>query len=277
MAGDWIKMRGNLWDDPRVSALVDATDTSEAMVIGGLYWLWATADQHTEDGIMPGLSLRQIDRKTGIKGFGEALVAIGWVAEHAEGVRIVNFEDHNGASAKKRAVTAKRVAGHRTSGNADSSPSSHPANADVTLPALQPAHAGVTGALAREREEIEEEKRNTEIPSDAYASGAEAPAVQTRPAVTVRDQVFAVGIALLTAAGITDKNARSFLAAQCKAHQDEGRVLAALQECARDGPIQPIPWLVAKLGAGKARAVSKHSGFAEKDYREGIEEDGTFS
>ena len=92
MAGDWIKMRGNLWDDPRVSALVDATDSSEAAVVGGLYWLWATADQHTEDGTMPGLTVRQIDRKTGLPGFGQALVSIGWLADHPEGVRIVNFD-----------------------------------------------------------------------------------------------------------------------------------------------------------------------------------------
>ena len=89
MAGDWIKMRGNLWDDPRIARLVDLTDSSEACVIGACYWLWATADQHTEDGIMPGLSLRQVDRKTGIKGFGDALLNVGWIADHPEGIRVV--------------------------------------------------------------------------------------------------------------------------------------------------------------------------------------------
>lgn len=162
MAGDWIKMRGNLWDDPRVARLCDMTDESEAAVIGGLYWLWATADQHTEDGIMPGLSLRQIDRKTGVKGLGDALVAIGWLEDNPDGVRIINFEEHNGTSAKKRAVTAKRVANHR-SGNADSANDTQAGNAAVTQPALQDEHGGVTGALAREREEkeIEEEKRES--------------------------------------------------------------------------------------------------------------------
>lgn len=145
MAGDWIKMRGNLWDDPRVSKLCDMTDRGEAEVIGALYWLWATADQHTENGIMPGLTLRQIDRKTGVQGFGAALLAIGWLADHPEGVRIVKFEEHNGSSAKKRAITAKRVAVHRSS------------NADVTHGALQDEHGSVTGALAREREREREE------------------------------------------------------------------------------------------------------------------------
>ena len=118
MAGDWIKMRGNLWDDPRVGRIADMTDTSEAAVIGGLYWLWASADQHTENGVMPGLSLRRIDSKTGIKGFGEALVAIGWLADHEDGVLIIKFEEHNGYSAKKRCQTAKRVAAFKA-GNAD--------------------------------------------------------------------------------------------------------------------------------------------------------------
>jgi hypothetical protein len=113
MAGDWIKMRGNLWDDPRVTNLCDITESMEASVIGGLYWLWATADQHSEDGVMPGLTLRSIERKTGINGFGSALVSIGWLADHPEGVRLVRFDEHNGESAKKRCVDAKRKANVR--------------------------------------------------------------------------------------------------------------------------------------------------------------------
>lgn len=121
MAGDWIKMRSNLWDDPRVARLCDLTDQGEAAVIGGLYWLWAAADQHTETGVMTGLSLRQIDRKTGIQGFGQALCDIGWIAECEDGICIVNFEEHNGASAKRRTLEAKRKADARkaSASNAD--------------------------------------------------------------------------------------------------------------------------------------------------------------
>lgn len=114
MAMDWIKMRCNLWDDPRVGGLVEATDTNEATVIGGLYWLWSTADQHTADGAMPNVSLKHIDRKTGIPGFGAALVAIGWViVGDAGGLSVARFDEHNGSSGKQRAMTAKRVAAHR--------------------------------------------------------------------------------------------------------------------------------------------------------------------
>jgi hypothetical protein len=148
VAGDWIKMRGNLWDDPRVGRLCDLTESTEASVVGGLYWLWATADQHTEDGIMPGLSLRQIDRKTGIKGFGDALVSIGWLSDHPEGVRIIKFEEHNGASAKKRCQTAKRVAAFKA------------ANGDETQGGDEGNASSVSDALPRGREE--EEKRREE-------------------------------------------------------------------------------------------------------------------
>jgi len=148
MAGDWIKMRGNLWDDPRVAAICDATEQSEAAVVGALYWLWATADQHTEDGCMPGLTLRQIDRKTGVQGFAAALVQIGWLADDPQGVVIRNFEEHNGASAKKRCQTAKRVASHRSD------------NADVTQQALQDEPVDVTDALAREEKRREEKNKD---------------------------------------------------------------------------------------------------------------------
>ncbi len=108
MAGDWIKMRGNLWDDPRIAKLCDITGQGEAAIVGALYWLWASADQHTENGVMLGLSLRQIDRKTGINGFGDALIVIGWIADHPEGVRIVRFDEHNGTSAKRRCSESRR-------------------------------------------------------------------------------------------------------------------------------------------------------------------------
>lgn len=114
MAGDWIKMRNNLWDDPRVSACCDATEQSEATVIGGLYWLWSSADEHTVDGHLPGLSVSGIDRKTGIKGFGQALLACGWIADTEGGITILNFSEHNGASAKRRSADAQRKSNSRS-------------------------------------------------------------------------------------------------------------------------------------------------------------------
>ena len=122
MAGDWIKMRSNLWDDPRVARIVELTGHSEAEVVGGLYWLWATADQHSTDGVLVGMTLQTIQRKTGLPGNGEldrisfpaALVEVDWIVVEPGGLRIPRFADHNGASAKRRATEAVRKAQSRS-------------------------------------------------------------------------------------------------------------------------------------------------------------------
>jgi hypothetical protein len=103
-----------------------------------------------------------------------------------------------------------------------------------------------------------------EIPSEAIASGAEAPAA--------RDVVFALGVSLLTAAGVKESNGRSFLAMQCKTHGDKA-VAAALEACAIARPVQPVPWIQEHLKP-KASRTGKHTGFELKNYREGVTEDG---
>jgi len=169
MAGEWIKMRTNLWDDPRVSQLCDLTDQCEAAVIGGLYWIWATADEHSSDGVLAGMTVRAIDRKAGIQGFGNALVTIGWLIDNGDSVTVVRFDEHNGASAKQRAQTAKRVANHK-------------GNAKVTQQALAKAADGVTEALPKEdkrREENEQDKTTTD--ASAPVGGGDLPAGPTDP------------------------------------------------------------------------------------------------
>lgn len=160
MAGEWIKMRTNLWDDTRVSNLCDLTGNQEATVIGALYWLWTTADEHTEDGFMPGLSIGAIDRKTGVKGIGEALISIGWISNEEGGIMIERFTEHNGKSAKTRAQGAKRAADHRS-------------NAPSVTEALHERDDGVTGALPREEKRREE--KNKPLPtSDEVGASSDA-------------------------------------------------------------------------------------------------------
>ena len=161
MAGDWIKMRDNLWNDPRVLRICDLTGSQEAVVIGALYWLWTAADQHTEDGNLLHLSAATINRKTGLKGFCEALCEVDWLAVQGQGVQIVRFTEHNGASAKKRSLTAKRVGTHRNR-NADSVSAS---NADSVTEALQLSYSSVSGALAREEKRREEQKQRPPTPN----------------------------------------------------------------------------------------------------------------
>jgi hypothetical protein len=220
MAGDWIKMRSNLWDDPRVAKLCDILDCGEAQIVGALYWLWATADQHTESGLLPGLSLRQIDRKTGVAGFAQALCDVGWLTDDKDGVRISRFEEHNGSSAKKRAVTAKRVANFR--GNNDVTPPALPNEDDGVTGAL-PEGDVTQGALAREREEKSSVSKDT---------GAEAP-----------DPIFGDGLAYLVRCGVPERGARSFLGKMRKELRDDLVAVELLVKAQQDEVSEPVPWL----------------------------------
>lgn len=264
MAGDWIKMRTNLWDDPRIARLCDLTDQGEAAVIGGLYWLWAMADEHTEDGLLPGMTCKAIDRKTGVSGLGAALCAVGWLEDSAEGVRILGFEEHNGASAKKRATTAKRVASHR--GNADVTPEEESGNAHVTLPALQNEHASVTPALAREEKRREESNTSSSLRSD---EGAKPRASKRCPAD------FQV-----------TKELREWAEAECPG-VDLMRETASFRDYTfakaySDWPATWRNWIRRSFGhTAQARASprkpSKHTGFEQMDYTAGVNADGTLA
>ncbi|MRV72544.1 hypothetical protein GJ700_12575 [Duganella sp. FT92W] len=153
MAGEWIKVRTNLWNDPRISQLCDLTEVTKPAVIGALYWLWASADEHTQDGYMPGLSVKAIDRETGIAGFGAALVSIDWILDTPGGITLIRFEEHNGASAKSRAQTARRVANHKSGGKVTLD--SDDGNAPSVTEALPERYPAVSTALPREEKNKE--------------------------------------------------------------------------------------------------------------------------
>lgn len=237
MAGDWIKMRGNLWDDPRVAKIVDLTDSSEAAVVGALYWLWATADQHTEDGTMPGLTLKSIDRKTGVQGFAQALCDIGWLADHPEGVRIIDFEKHNGSSAKKRCQTAKRVANH-TAANAQKGKTDEATNAD-----------SVSAALAREREE--KEKRDSVTDVTATDGGADQ-------AELTKAELWTAGKSLLAEQGMPKAQCGSFVGKLVKDYTDTV-VIEAVRVAVVTRPADAASYLLATCqhNAGKRQAPNR--------------------
>lgn len=113
MAGDWIKMRVDLADDPAVISIGAAVNIGEDLVVGKLHRVWAWADKHTENGSIPGVSKSWIDKLTGVIGFADAMESAGWLAADSDSIRFPNFDRHNGKSAKKRASNAKRQECHR--------------------------------------------------------------------------------------------------------------------------------------------------------------------
>lgn len=108
MAGDWIKMRVDLSDDPAVIAISAKIGVDEDSVVGKLHRLWSWADRHTINGSTDGIRSVWIDRYVSCKGFAEALIDAGWLTETESGIAFPGFEKHNGESAKKRADAQAR-------------------------------------------------------------------------------------------------------------------------------------------------------------------------
>lgn len=145
MAGDWIKMRTDLRDDPAVISVAAAIGVEEDLVVGKLHRLWSWVDRHTTDGNAHGVTENWIDRYLGVAGFAHELVNVGWLDVFQDRIVIPHFDRHNGQSSKRRALTAKRV-----------------------------AHFKVTrGALPREEKRREEKKKKEEDSSEPLRAAAE--------------------------------------------------------------------------------------------------------
>jgi len=201
---DWIKMRSSLLTNPKVIRMArvlladqrflawlcpcrDASVTRDEtvtdrhvpvvtrIVVGGLLASWsAVNDTAARDGVVRHASSRDIDESAGIPGFGKALIAVDWLEElpDEDGVRFVNFEEHNSPQ-KERSLTAKTAAERqaeyraRKKAEADASRKSDESS-DVTR--------DITGDVTsnrREEESREEKKRKKK--------GAKAPSSAELP------------------------------------------------------------------------------------------------
>src|SRR5262249_47303914 len=144
--------------------------------------------------------VRWLDRRVGHEGFCEALQEVGWLTVELDRLVIPRFERHNGQSAKRRALTADRVARHRAqnAGNASS----------------------VTQALPEERSG--EERREEEPPNPPSGGGGAAVGFddfwQEYPKRVRR------------------KEAKTAWEALCPSPELAGRILAAVREHARSAP-----------------------------------------
>lgn len=102
MAGDWIKMRTDLADDPAVVSIAAELGKCEDTIVGKLHRLWSWADRHTIDGKAAGITSIWIDRYVTCKGFSKSMESAGWLTIGDGYVEIPNFERHNGESSKRR-------------------------------------------------------------------------------------------------------------------------------------------------------------------------------
>ena len=108
MAGDWIKVRKSLPTDGRVVRISSALDADRLRTVGGLIAAWCLFDEHTEDGMLDGYTPKVFDEILGFPGLCAAMADVGWIIIHSQSLEAVNFTEHNGASARRRAQESAR-------------------------------------------------------------------------------------------------------------------------------------------------------------------------
>ena len=124
----WIKIEKDLLTDPRFVRMAKAIckpcnagvtqvrcshHDAVTEVLGSLARLWIYADSHIREDDTLDLGTDEINEVVGFQGF-TALMPVDWLeVVNPHCVELIGFQEHNGAIAKKKAVTAKRVARHR--------------------------------------------------------------------------------------------------------------------------------------------------------------------
>ena len=155
MAGDWIKLEVITPQKPEIFIMSEQLQIDPDAVLGKVIRLWCYFDQHLLSGNASGnapLTVTLIDAVGRVKGFTDALLSVGWLTQTDKGLRIPNFDRHNGKTAKNRALTARRVAQHKK----------RSANAPLTV-----------GALPREEKSTSTKEAPNGASSDVWSLGLE--------------------------------------------------------------------------------------------------------
>ncbi|UPG86831.1 hypothetical protein L2Y94_05610 [Luteibacter aegosomatis] len=150
MAGDWIKMRSDLFTHPKVVRMASALKADRLRVVGGLMSVWCLFDAHSADGKIEGYDFGTVDELLNWSGFAAAMSAVNWLAQGDESLVLPDFDKHNGQSAKRRAQDADRKREVRKASASDAD-----------------------NMRTREEKRREEDKSNPQPPAGGGSAGAE--------------------------------------------------------------------------------------------------------
>lgn len=157
MASPWIKMRVDLAVCPQVVRIASALGADglrhtmrAAIAVGLLHRTWSLADGQTEDGWLPGYTREALDEIIGVPGWCNILESVGWMAVEASGLRIPGFEEHNGASAKRRGKESLRKADVRNL-SASRADAERPSSSSSSISSSSSGSGSESDAPARKR------------------------------------------------------------------------------------------------------------------------------
>lgn len=104
----WIKVRSHLATHPKVVRMAYALRTHPVRIIGALVYTWSVADLHADSEFLQHMTADALDQMVELPGFAEQMVLVGWLRISDDGLYLLNYQEHNGPTAKRRAAEAKR-------------------------------------------------------------------------------------------------------------------------------------------------------------------------
>ena len=115
---NWIKVRSNLRTSPKVVIVASRLSVTPITALGAICTAWMLADEHADEhGLLRGIDLNALDGMIGIEGLGEAMAKVGWIEAAEDGVQFIDYEKHNGSTAKSRAREQQRKQASRSCPN----------------------------------------------------------------------------------------------------------------------------------------------------------------
>lgn len=103
----WIKIDVETPHKRQIAVIMDVCKVSRGEAFLAFFTFFAWVDELTADGFVF-LTGSEIDTRVNLPGFTDAMLRCGWLQQAEGGFQIVNFKEHNGTSAKSRALAAKR-------------------------------------------------------------------------------------------------------------------------------------------------------------------------
>lgn len=212
MAGDWIKVRTVLPTDGRLKIVSRTCHATSVTALGALVTLWCFADAHADDdGVLIGYAPADVNSLVGLPGFCEALPS-DWLDASGEWVKLPEYQEHNGTTAKTRAQATKRKRTERTVTNV---PKMSRSDRDISV--------------------TREEKRREDIKAPVVPTGDEAAILSAYHSILPKCKAIAVlnpkrkkRIAAVV------KLAKQTCADQGWPYEAEGFWLSYFSECAKD-------------------------------------------
>lgn len=207
MAGDWIKMRTDLYRDPKVCVMADSLMEADSELsrfvnqncqrnmsvtrnvtrnatVGALVSVWGVlrlrGKRINDDLVVPSVTVSIIDDVADLPGFGEAMIKAGWAIQNAKGIVFPNFfgEFNTDPNEKANSKNAERQRRYREK------QANLAVTEDVTKTVTRNVTRNVTVTHREEKSREESTKDSKDICGPLREPAATEPATEPIPTAT---------------------------------------------------------------------------------------------